>query len=237
MAEQIIKITRNDLIQLAQDLTKAQVDKAMYRGINYAIAKSRTRMKAAILNEYKMPASAVVASDNSGTLVLRKAGSGRLIGCVSGDTTAISIAKFNPTQYKDNVGFSTQRGGGGGGFTKISKRGAGYASTRNLTRNTRKSGIFVEIVRGNKMTIPGAWLWFKGTSPIVMARGTYQGTGQTNDFKFDKARLPINKLNTKSIYWGVMQQRVIPKWEPPTEKEYTQEAERQIMLMLNNIRP
>lgn len=241
MAGQIMKILRDDIAKLQKDATKTQINKSVARGINYALGKARTQMKRAVVEEYKLPSSSVVATGNGGSIVIQKAKSTRMAGSISADISATSIAAFNPTQFKDII--SHIKGGGGGGFTKISKRGAGFTSTRNLTRNTSKSGLYIEIVRGRKQRLASAFLLFPadgGGKAVAMARGKYQNTGSTKDFKFaqkgDKER-KINRLNTKSVYWGVLHPASMNRWEPGVLKDMIGESARQLQLMINGVLP
>lgn len=76
---------------------------------------------------------------------------------------------------------------------------------------------------------------FKPGGAIVVARGEYQGSGRTKDFKFSKPGAPITsiqKLNAKSVYWGVLHPDSVTKWEPPTRKEWMDETVRQMQLLI-----
>lgn len=232
-AEAIIKIVRSDIAKMAEMASKGVVDKAIARGINYALKRSRTQMKRAVLEEYNLPASAVVANNNGGSITISPARQGKLFGMVNADKAAESLAHFRPVWYKDvSGGWGHNKGGGGGGFIKHQRRGKEYKATTYANRNTTKSGVYVNIVKSKgQMCIPGAFMIFKGTSPVVMARGKYQNTGQTHDFKFTKPRTPINRLNTKSVYWGVLHPASMVKWEPDTYKDFIDETERQIALL------
>ena len=50
-SEKVIKIIRDETAKLKELATKGQVDKAISRGINYALKKTRTRMKRAVQEE------------------------------------------------------------------------------------------------------------------------------------------------------------------------------------------
>jgi hypothetical protein len=233
--EKIIRIVKNDIEKMAALATKGEVNMAITRGINYAIKRAQTRMKVAVRDEYNLPASAVVTGENNGSITLTKARTNRLCGTVNADISAESLAHFKPTWYKDiiSTGGAHKRGGAGGGYDKVSRRGAGYTTTRNTERNTSKSGIYVQIVKAKGVQcIPGAFMIFKSGGPLVMARGKYQGTGKTHDFQFMKPRLPIEKLNSKSVYWGVLHPVSIARWEPETNQEFLDETTRQIALLV-----
>lgn len=232
-AEAIVKIIRNDIAKMAEMASKGTVDKAISRGINYALNKSRTRMKRAILEEYNLPASAVVTSNNGGSLTITPSRQGKLCGMVNADKAPESLSHFRPVWYKDlSGGWGHNKGGGGGGFVKSQRRGKEYKQTTYTNRNTNKSGVYVNIVKSKgQQCIPSAFMIIKGQSAVVMARGKYQNTGNTHDFKFTKPRLPIQKLNTKSIYWGVLHPVSMNIWEPQTYKDFIDETERQIVLL------
>lgn len=228
-----IKVLRDDLAQYAYKLTKAEINKSISRGINYALGVSRTRMKKALQEEYNLPASALVTSQGSGgTLKIGHAKSTQLCGSVKANIAPESLAHFRPVWYRDIIQKSI-RGGGGGGFYKFQKRGKGWTGTKVDTRNTKKSGVYFEVVKGRRELMPGAFMIWKGSSGLVMARGEYQGSGKTKDFKWAKGgRLPIEKLNAKSVYWGVLHPDSIHKWQPPTEKEWVNETVRQMELLI-----
>lgn len=212
-----------DLVVWTSGLTAPEIKQAINRAINYATARARTRIKRYVVSEYNMKASQL-----DGALVRRPSTTAALTGYVYGSEKAESLGHFNPTEYKDVLGSKR-----GGGHIKTSKRGAGYVSSKK-NANTQRSGVYFSVVKGKKEHLPGAWLYFSGSTPIVMARGKYNNNGgQTKAFAFQKGgRYPINKLNTKSVYWGVLHPKTMVRWEPETEVDYLKELTRQCEVIL-----
>lgn len=215
-----------DLVVWTSGLNMEEIRKAINRGINYATARAKTRMKRSVVAEYNLKSSLVESRD----LIRRPSTVGTLTGYVYGSTIPESLGHFNPTWYRDVFGNKN-----GGGYIKVSKRGAGYASKKSRV-NTERSGVYFSVVKGKTEHLPGAFLYFSGSTPIVMARGHYDkqaGTAsKSSGFKFTKPRQPITKMFTKSVYWGVLHPKTVALWEPETELDYMNELKRQCEVIL-----
>ena len=216
-----------DLLVWTSGLTVPEIKQAINRSINYATARAKTRIKRMVVSEYNLKANQV------GNDAIKRVPSttAALTGYIYGASRPESLGHFNPVWYRDVLGNKR-----GGGHIKTSKRGAGYAEKKSDV-NTSRSGVYFSVVKGKKEHLPGAFMLFSGTTPIVMARGKYDESGSDNSFKssgfkFAKPRKPINKLNTKSVYWGVLHPKTMEKWEPDTEVDYLYELNRQVQVIL-----
>lgn len=213
-----------DLVVWSSGLTVPEIKQAINRSINYATARAKTRIKRMVTQDYNLKSNQV------GNDALRRVPSttANLTGYVYAASRPESIGHFNPVWYRDILGNKR-----GGGHIKVSKRGLGYASKKSDS-NTSRSGVYFSVLKGTKEHLPGAWLYFSGSTPIVMARGKYDtgNTGKTKAFIFAKPRYPITKMNTKSVYWGVLHPKTMSKWDVQTEVDYMNELTRQCEVIL-----
>lgn len=222
---------QTDLIVWTSGLTTQEIKQAINRGINYATARAKTRIKRMVVQEYNLKSNMV------GNDALKRVPSTTAVlsGYVYAASRPESLGHFNPVWYRDVLGNKR-----GGGFIKSSKRGKSYVHKTSQS-NTSRSGVYFQVVKGKTEHLPGAWLYFSGSTPIVMAKGQYKksNSGKTKDFNFaDRKgpRYPIDKLNTKSVYWGVLHPKTTVKWEPDTERDYLKELTRQVGVILQ-LRP
>lgn len=182
MLEIVTKDAQAKIADLMQGLSKAEVDKATARAINYTLARVDTATGREIRKIYN-----VKLSDVKDQTAQRKATPQTVTGMLLANKNTMSLAMFNPVFHKGSV---TTR------FVGSKKKG-GFASQRT-TRGS--SGVTVEILKGQKQTIASAWLRLFGSGKAaVFARGTYG----TKGFNFGKERLPIQALKTKSIYFAI----------------------------------
>lgn len=173
------------LRRLARGLSEPKVKNAASRAINHTIAKARTAVSRDIRSVYKISAGDV----RQATQVVRSSAT-TLTGYIYASSTPLPLSKFNPTQVSlsGSVLVQTRRVGG---------RDGGIASAR--ARRGASTGVTVEIMKGKKENLPSAFLKIAGSGKgTVMARGEYGSGG----FDWGKKRLPISKLNTKSVYWA-----------------------------------
>lgn len=206
-----------DLIVWTSGLTTPEIKQAINRAINYATKRAKTRIKRMVTTEYNLKSS-MVGND---AIKRVPSSTARLTGYVYAASRPESLGHFGPTEYKP-----TSSG------TVKTKKGAHYSSTK-LKGKSSRSGIYFSVVKGKTERLPGAWLWFSGSMPIVMGRGKYdQNTGKTKAFLWGKPRYPISKINTKSVYWGVLHPKTINLWSPETQTDYLNELNRQCQVIL-----
>lgn len=181
------KKATNELKAAFRSLSSDNVAVATSRAINHTLAKARTAVSKEIRSVYR-----IAAGDVKDATRLKNATTVTLTGQILASASPLSLSKFNPVQ---NKGLIQTRNVGG-------KKG-GFASTK--LKRAAASGVTIEVIKGQKETLPSAFLKFSGSGKgTVMARGEYSG----KNFDWGKARLPISKLNTKSIYWASQNDKV-----------------------------
>ena len=176
-----------ELRELVRALSEPKVHKAASMAINHTIAKARTAVSRDIRSVYRISAADV----REATKVVRSSAT-TLTGYIYASSTPLPLSRFNPSSVsmgKGKILVETRRIGG---------RKGGYAGSA-VTRIGTQQGVTVEILKGRKERLPSAFLLIAGSGKgTVMARGDYGSSG----FDWGKKRLPINKLNTKSVYWA-----------------------------------
>lgn len=203
-----------DAAYLAGVYSPARVSQAASRAINYALARTKTQVKREITTGYRLPSSLV----GNSALVVNKSNRVSLLGELKGNVRPESLAHFPFTSYN---GMDT---------TKSRKTKSGYdMKYGKLKRDGGRAGVFVQVVAGggHVQNIKTAFVIMNGASPLIMARGVYKGSA---GFAFGKPRLPIAKLNTKSVYWATLHPKSISRWQPFTNKFYVDEVTRLLRL-------
>lgn len=198
-------------------LSSQNVKNATSRAINHVLGTSRTAMSREIRSVYN-----IKAGDVRELTEVKRSNASNLTGMILSSGTPLSLSKFNPvsTQFgKGKILASIkQYGGKKGGF-------AGSA----VTKLGWKTGVKIEVIKGKEENLPSAFIGGSG-SGTVMARGEY-GTG---GFEWGKARLPIAKLNTKSVYWASMNETVEGAVSKITEGDYAKRMEHELTRSLDS---
>jgi hypothetical protein len=172
-----------------EGLSREETAKAAARAINHSLAKGKTAASKNIRDTYR-----ISAADVSADTQIQRATPQNVTGYIKANKQTLSLSKFNPVYQRGNV--ITKNVGG--------KKG-GFASNKTRRKGT---GVTVEIIKGQKVRLPSAFLMlFKSGKGSVFARGEYGSDG----FQFGKERLPITKLNTKSVYWAMLNEGVSAK--------------------------
>lgn len=210
---------------LAGVYSPAKIQQAAARAINYALRRTKTQVKREITTAYRLPSS-VVGDD---ALVINHANRITLTGLLKGNAYPESLGHFPATAYNGLNKTSTNR------LRDTKDPNTGQRSSQyktrygKLKRSSGRTGIFVEVVKGHAENIPSAFYLFRGNKPLIMARGQYNGS---TGFSFGKPRLPINALNTKSVYWASLHPKAISQWQPYTHAYYMQEINRLLQLQI-----
>lgn len=203
-----------ELTRFALQLTDREIAKATSRAINRALSEVRSSssrgMKKLITTDYRLPSSHVTQT----TLKIKGSTQTSLTGQILGEAYPESLAHFPATAI--NIG---QR-------TRIKKQRKGYnVKSKEIKRGKGQSGVFVEVVKGKKENIKTGFMIYNNGKPLIMARGQYKGS---EGFKYGKKRLPISRLNTKSIYWAVMYPKEAEIWQPFTLEVYLKRAQHEL---------
>lgn len=184
---------QRDMRRISALFSGQNIDKATSRAINHVLGTARTRLSKEIRSVYN-----ILASDAKDATELKKSSESSLTGYIYASANPLSLSKFNPTSIefgKGKILVQTKRVGG--------KKGS-FASSA-VTRIGSNTGVVIEILKGKKETLPSAFLLLQSSgNAAVMARGEYNNKG----FDWGKSRLPIHKLNTKSVYWASQNDKV-----------------------------
>jgi hypothetical protein len=188
---------------LQEDLSKRQIAKAIVRALNYAAARVDTKARRSIGDKYNIKSSEIAK-----TTKVQSANPKTLTANILAQYGTLSLSVFNPKEVSVS----------GGSKILTTKSNKAYSSKK--IKNTKKStGIYIEIIKGNKQYIPSAFMgfWNKTTSDgtkrasggAIFARGRYGSSG----FEFSKGNDSISKLKSKSVYWAILNKDVGPKTE------------------------
>lgn len=160
-------------------MSEAHLHKAISNALNRSAQQARTAAGREIRNVYNISATQVnkelkVRYSQPRTLTARVVASG----------SPLSLTNFSPKQE-----LATET-------VKFDRQGRVTRTTRK-TRKAPKSGVSFEVKKGNRETLPTAFIQTANGGTTIFARGVYKGEG--DGFEFGKARLPIAKMTTTSI--------------------------------------
>jgi hypothetical protein len=189
------------------------------RAINHTLQKANSEANRQIRSVYNIPLKYL--NDKEGKLI-KKSNPESLTGTIEASTKPLSLSIFNPVWVRDNARGAT-----------ASKMKSFLVKT-NKNKSTKvsrgKVGVTVEIIKGKKETINSAFMLFKTGGTPVMARGRYSGS---DGFLFGRSRLPIGKLNTKSIFYSLINEDVQKNLSNYISKEYPDRIEKELNYFLN----
>lgn len=187
-------------------LSSKDIKKATSRAINHTLSKTRTAVSKEIRSVYNM-----AASDVRDDTVIQKSTASNNVGMIKANSRPLSLSKFNPISTafgKGKILVDTRRVGG---------RKGSFGSAA-VTKLGWKTGVSIEVAKGNREVIPSAFLLHQASgNASVMARGNYGGS----KFDFEASRLPISKLSSKSIYWASQNSSVIDRISVTTMADYS----------------
>ncbi len=199
------KAARDILINdLAKPLAPEQVKRATSRAINHTLGVIKTDVNKSIRSIYNLSAADV--RDN---LEIRKATLENLKGFIKANRAPLSVSKFNPV----SISLS------GSGFIRgsIDRKSKGFAFKKT---KSDKVGVSIQVLKGERKNIGSAFMLLQGSGKgSVMARGNYS-TG--SNFNFTKPRLPIEGLNSISIYGATLHSKVTSVVMPLGSEKYTE---------------
>jgi hypothetical protein len=147
--------------------------------INDTMRLQRTKLRQYVRHTYNIPGDKITTIDFSPATTFN------LESKLGGSHTPVQLAYFKPIFSK---GKSTLRGS----YSK--KKGL---STKKGRGGGPNAGVSVEIKKGQRVTIPFAFMVGKFEKPFVFARGQYQ---KRKGFVRGKPRMPINILSSASVF-------------------------------------
>jgi hypothetical protein len=177
-------VAARDLETKLKSLYSGDQNKAINRAINRSLEMANAEANRQIRSVYNIALKDLTDKDNK---LIKKSSESTLTGTINASIRPLSLSKFNPEWTRDRVA------GNRSFLTKTKK---------NKTIKIKRGdvGLKIEILKGRKESIPSAFLLFKNGGTPVMARGVYGNDG----FIFGSSRLPISKLNTKSVFYTLM---------------------------------
>jgi hypothetical protein len=167
-----------------KSLYSADAAKAINRAINKSLGVANTESNKQIRSVYNIALSTLNDVQNKR---VKNSNETMLTGTIEANQQPLSLSAFNPSWTRDRVS------AGRSILTKTQK-----GRTTKIKRGD--TGVSVEIVKGNKVKLPSAFQIFNSGGSPVFARGLYGGS---DGFLWGKKRLPIQKLNTKSVFFAI----------------------------------
>jgi len=177
-----------DLEARLKSLYNGDQKKAINRAINTSLERGNAEANRQIRSVYKIALQDLNDKDNK---LIQKSSESTLTGTINASIRPLSLSKFDPEWTRDRVS-------GGRSFLTKTKKGR----TQKVKRGD--TGVKVEIIKGKKEVINSAFMLFKAGGSPVFARGSYGSDG----FDFRKDRKPINKLNTKSVFYTIFNEDI-----------------------------
>jgi hypothetical protein len=159
----MITIRVNDTIRELRKgfefLSKQQLARATSQAINQTLLLGRSEARRAVKRVYNIP------QKNLNGINIRKANINFLQGSIYASSKPIPMDAFSPKfEFIPSHGMSS--------MLTVSRRGVLKAKT--ITRAKGMGGVSIEVKRGERVTVPYAFL-IPGAKPRVFARGVYKG--------------------------------------------------------------
>lgn len=198
--EAIAKLQKN-----LSKLSEKQIASAMAGAMNRALETGVTAGKKYIKQNYNIP-----KEDIDAALRIKNVSTKLLTGSIDSSSKSIGLSHFQPT-FSFNKRSTT-------GHWKSEDNRKGAQSTRIHKKGTFSKyfgkGVQVEIIKGNKVTIPYAFM-IAGKTP-VFARGKYENSGAFAFLQRHKRASatgrdsPISSLVNVSVYSSLVNEKVMP---------------------------
>ncbi len=143
-------------------LSKKQIAIATTQALNKTLLKGRTVARTAVKHVYNIP------QKNLSGIGIKKATTATLSGYIYASAKPIPMDAFSPK-------FQLVSDGKVRGIQTISKRG--IVKVKIAERSRQQSGVSIEVIKGQRVTVPYAFM-LPTAKPRVFARGEYkQGDG------------------------------------------------------------
>lgn len=172
MTEVNVKVETEKLIANFKQLDEQQLKKAITSAINRTLMKGRTMARRAVKEEYNIPQQYMDRITN------KNANRSTLTGYIVASAIPIPMDAFNPK-------FETQK-------SVLSVTRKGEQKERAKKRGNKSAGVTIEVHKGQKETVPFAFM-ISGGKPRVFARGQYRDGG---GYGFIQRRTRVNKTGS-----------------------------------------
>jgi hypothetical protein len=216
------------LYKLKKELSEKQLGRATAAAINRSLSHAVSTLKREIRHQYKAPTSTL------NTFPLFKANSNKLEGFVKAKTHPLSLSHFDP-RY--------EYGSGGSTFAiRVRTTKDGLTKTiRKKQRGQPKKGVSIEIKKGQRITIPYAFMTGNDIQKPVFARGAYKQGGSYGLVRRNKRvnkkgmDLPIAKLLTVSVYGMAVNKSVSRNTQVDLSNYLMKRLEHEMRVRVNKI--
>lgn len=198
------------LLRAFKGLNKNEVYLSIARSINSALMKTQTASVRAITSRYNLTYGQV--SDKFRVVRSSPATASSILrGYLKVYNNPFSLSAFNPKEISDGMATLTKRGRISGG-----RKAIGLRANKKLI----KSGVIVEVIRGEQKVLQGAYIAIRNkannSSFSVSARGKYEG-GRGFNFKEDGASKSLRGIGVLSAFRS---NEIMPIIKEYAENEY-----------------
>ena len=214
-----------ELERLKRQFSSQEVKRFCSASINKTVVHGRSILSDKISKNYNIKKGFAL----NGLKVIRSTAA-TLTAKIQADRRPISLTNFNPKMVSSGTVFSIKRTSKS--VTKVFKR---------AKKGIEKEALSVEIKKGERVTIPYAFLIKNDTHKPVFARGVYEGNGGSYSFLKRHKRVnktgsdtPITKLNSASIMGAFRNDEVNKSVKVDLQQHYINTAVSYMRLKLNN---
>lgn len=197
-----LQVSLDRLYELKKELSKNQLNRAYSAAINRSLSHGLSVLKREIRNQYRVKSSLLNG------FPIFKANPNKLEGYIKAKTHPLSLAHFNPVHEYTS--------GGANWATRVRTTKDGLTKTiRQKKRGAVKKGVSFEVKKGNRVSLPYAFMTKNDNEKPVFFRGSYKvGSSNYGIVRRNKrvvkkgSDLPIAKILTVSLYGTAVNKNV-----------------------------
>lgn len=215
-----VQDTVSQLNTLKAQLGETQFSKAISRSLNETILQGRTEARKAVKSIYNIP------QKNLDGINVNKSTRVKLFSELFASTQPIPMDAFAPKFVTGTQSIS------------ISKKGSQKVRTFKNKKSNPTAGVSIEVIKGQRVTIPYAFL-IAGGKPRVFARGEYQ-SGTSYGFiqrhkriTNDGNDLPIKPLLSITVHAAVINDESLKNIDEKVSAVFPVSIMRNINFLLN----
>lgn len=222
----MIRVNVQRAIRVLQEegerLGRRNLNKAISRALNESILAGRTQARSSVKSLYNIPQRYL------GGINVIKSTSVSLVAKLYASSTPIPMDAFSPKFQTSTMSIT------------ISRRGEQRTRTRQRARKNIAAGVSIEIRKGNKETIPYAFM-IQGGKPRVFARGEYKNGTSFGFVQRNKrvnksgADIPVKPLLSVTVHAAVINQRSIGQIQQKVNAVFPVSIQRNIAYMLSSV--
>lgn len=222
MVTVIVKDAIKKISENFKELSGEQIKKAATNAINRTLNKGRTEARKEVKQQYNIP------QKNLKGINQQNANKNNLTGYLFASSKPIPSDAFAPK-------FET-----GGATISISKKGV-HKVKQNSKNKTANAGVSIEVIRGQRQTIPFAFL-IRTAKPRVFARGAYRSGGSFGFIQRHKrtnksgSDTPLASLLSVTIYAAIINNKVEARLSNTITDYYGQRLEHELNYLLSKMK-